>query len=531
MSTPLDWQRSAGRGFFRAAVVFLSLGAAGVMFSAAVAAPQSGTNPPASAEERASLRQALESRYEVLPVQGGIVLKPRQATAAIRTIEVTADGVSINGQRVPVPTLHEWLGADADLVLRLQGLSAGEQRRLFGLEAGSPAPPAIPAAPPAPAVTPAPEPDASTGESEVSDEPAAAETPEEAATPARHGDRHTSGSRINVGGSVTVDKDEVAEEVVAIGGSATVDGEVEDGVTAIGGPARIDGKVGGEVVSVGSGVYLGPNAEVEGDVTSVGGAVHREPGAKVQGKINEVGLLPFGRFGGFGRHVRFGHHWPFWGGVSEVVSSVLFTVVLGLLVCLVLLVARTPLERVDRQLLARPWPSAAVGLAGCVFFWPLVVAVTILLAITIIGCALFLLYPFLFLFVGLLLLLGYTAVAYRLGRLVEGRFSQSFGSPYGAALLGVLLIQVWSIFGRMLDLLPGVFGFFALMVGLFGFLTQAVAWIVGFGAVILSRFGLEPGYWQQQGAPLPVTPMTPAPLPLSDSERPERPAEWHEPPQ
>jgi cytoskeletal protein CcmA (bactofilin family) len=528
MSTPCKSQRAAGRRFLRGAVVFLSLGASGVMFSAAAAAPQSGTNPPASAEERANLRQALESRYEVLPVQGGIVLKPRQPRAAIRTVEVTSDGVAINGQRVPAATLHDWLGADADLVLRLQGLSPAEQRQVFGLEGGSSAPAATPAAAPTPRAA---EPSAPAGEGEVAEEPATAETPEAAETPVRHGDRHTSGSRVNVGGSVTVDKDEVAAEVVAVGGSATVEGEVEDGVTAIGGPARIDGKVGGEVVSVGSSVYLGSHAEVEGDVTSVGGTIHKEKGARVQGRINEVGLFPFS--GRFGRHVHFGRWghdwepWPFWGG-AEVVSSVMFTVVLSLLVCLVLLVARASLERVDRQLVARPWPSAAVGLAGFVFFWPLVAAVTILLAITIIGCALFLLYPFFFLFVGLLLLLGYAAVAYRLGRLVEGRFGRDFGSPYVAALVGVLLIQVWSIFGHMLDMLPGPFGFFSIMVGLFGFLTQAVAWIVGFGAVILARFGLEPGYWQQQGAPVvppaqvPPAPYEPPaePLPLSASEPP-----------
>jgi cytoskeletal protein CcmA (bactofilin family) len=517
MSTPSDWQRSAGKRFLRAAVVFLSLGASGAMFSAS-AAPQPASNPPASAEEKTNLRQTLESRYEVLPVRDGIALKPRQPKAGIRTIEVTSDGVAVNGERVTARTLHDWLGADADLVLRLQGMSAAEQRQTFGLEGGAPAS-AAPATPPAPPGTPAAEPSDSAGkdsESEVSDEPAAEETPETAAISVRHGDRHTSGSRVNVGGSVTVDKDEVAEEVVAVGGSATVEGEVEKDVTAIGGSARIDGKVGGEVVAVGSGVYLGPHAEVEGDVTSVGGTVHREPGAKVQGRTNEVGILPFGRHGHFGP---WGRDWEPWGGVSRVMSSVLFTVLLSLLVCLVLLVARVPLERVERQLVARPWPSALVGIGGFVFFWPLVVAMTILLAITIIGCALFLLYPFLFLFVGLLLLLGYSAAAYRLGRVVEGRFGRNFGSPYAAALVGVLLIQVWSILGHMLDVLPGPFGFFSTMMGLFGFLVQAVAWIVGFGAVILSRFGLEPGYWQGQGAPpSPPSPYQPPvePLPLSE---------------
>lgn len=543
MSTPRSLQRSAGKRFLRAAVVFSSLGLAGAMLSPSFAAPQSGANPPASTEERTNLRQALDSRYEVLPVRDGIALKPRQPKAGIRTVEVTSDGVAVNGERVTARTLHDWLGADAELVLRLQGLSAPEQRQIFGLEGGSGAPAVkAPATPSVPEAAPAAaEPEASDGESKegaAAEEPAAAETPQAAETPARHGDRHTSGSRVNVGGSVTVDKDEVAEDVVAIGGSATVEGEVQDGVTAIGGPARINGKVSGEVVSVGGSVYLGPNAEVEGDVTSVGGTVHREPGARVQGKTNEVGFLPFS--GPFGREVRFGRHghswqpWPFWGGVSEVMGSIMFTVLLGLLVCLVMLLARVPLERVERQLAARPWPSAAVGLAGVVFFWPLAAAVAFLLIITVIGCALLLLYPFLFLFVGLLLLLGYTAVAYRLGRLVEGRFSRSFGSPYGAALLGVLLIQVGSIFGHMLDLLPGPFGFFSLIVGLFGFLVQAVAWIVGFGAVILARFGLAPGHWP--GSPVAAVPpqaspdayQGPAePLPLTSSEPPE---EWQEPP-
>ncbi len=227
--------------------------------------------------------------------------------------------------------------------------------------------------------------------------------------------------------------------------------------------------------------------------------------------------------------------WPFWGGVSDVMGGLMSMVLLALLVCLVLLVARVPLERVDRQLVTQPWKSALVGLAAWTFSVPVLLAVTVLLAITVIGCALFLLYPFLFLYLGLLALLGYAAVAYRLGRFLETRFNRSFGGPYMAAVLGVLLIQVWSVLGHILDLLPGPFGF---MMGLFGILVKAVVWMVGIGAVILARFGLAPGYWPQRGA---LAPMSPAPippvpydrslvepLPLSGVE-PEPPAEWIEP--
>jgi hypothetical protein len=528
MFTPSEGKTYPGRRFLQVAVLFLGLGLTAAV--SAMAAPQSPTAPPASAEERASLRQTLESRYEVLPVRDGIALKPRQPRAGIRTIEVTADGVAVNGEKVSARTLRDWLGADADSILRLQGLGSAEQRQIFGLEGGS-----APAAPPIPEATPA-ETTAggeTTGETEVSEEPAQAETPEPAGPAEPSGERHSSGSRVNVGGSVTVDKDETVEEAVAIGGSATVEGDVDGDVTAIGGSAHINGRVGGEVVAVGNSVYLGPHAEVSGDVTSVGGRIRREPGAKIHGTTHEVGILPFGR------HVHFGRDWdawPFWGGVSNVMGSLMCTVVMALLVCLVLLFARVPLERVDRQLVTQPWKSAAVGLAGVVFFWPMLAAVTVLLAITVIGCALFLLYPFLFLYLGLLALLGYAAVAYRLGRIIEARFNRTFGSPYVAAIVGVLLIQVWSVLGNILDLLPGPFGF---LVGLFGFLVIAVAWIVGIGAVILARFGLAPGYWPQRGtlATVPPAPVPPAPydrpfepLPLSQVE-PEPPTEWTEPEQ
>ncbi len=526
MFTPSEGKRFPGRRFLQVAFVFLCLGLSAAL--SVTAAPQSPTAPPASAEERTSLRQTLESRYEVLPVRDGIALKPRQPRAGIRTIEVTAEGVAVNGEKVSARTLRDWLGADADSILRLQGLGAAEQRQIFGLEgSAAPVPPPVPEVTPAETATEG----ATTGETEVSEETAQAETPEPAEPAERYVDRHGSGSRVNVGGSVTVDKDEVAQDAVAVGGSATVEGKVEGDVTAIGGAARINGKVGGEVVSVGNSVYLGPNSEVDGDVTSVGGRIRREPGAKIHGATHEVGILPFGR----GMHF---HHdwdaWPFWGGVSNVMGSLMSMVLMGLLVCLVLLVARVPLERVDRQLVTQPWKSALVGLAAWIFSVPILVAVTVLLAITIIGCALFLLYPFLFLYLWLLALLGYAAVAYRLGRFIEIRFNRSFGGPYVAAIMGVLLIQVWSVLGSILGLLPGPFG---IMMGLFGVLVKAVVWIVGCGAVILARFGLAPGYWPQRGAlatvpPAPVPPVPydrpVEPLPLSQVE-PEPPADWTEP--
>jgi hypothetical protein len=288
------------------------------------------------------------------------------------------------------------------------------------------------------------------------------------------------------------------------------------------------------VVSVGGSVYLGPRAVVNGDVTSVGGSIERSPGAVINGAVSEVGMLPFLRHRGFRPGPIWGRHWGLWDGVSNLLGSLMSLVLTALLVCLVLLVARRPLERVDRQLVAQPWRAAAVGLAGSIFFWPLLIVVTILLAITIVGCVLFLLYPFLLLYLLLLLLLCYTASTYRLGRWLEIRFNRNFGGPYAAALAGVLALKIWSVLGSMFDLMPGPFGAFSVLTSLFGALVTTAAMVVGFGAVILARFGLEPGYWPRQGPPLPrMSPMSPASrvehLPLTDPLTSPPVEPWEEP--
>ena len=524
------------------AALLLVLGSI-VFGSAAYAAPQSATNPPASAEERGELRRLLESRYEVLPVSEGIVLKPKKARAGIRTIEVAGDRVAVNGEPVSTRTLRDWLGEDASSVLRLQGLSAAEQRQVFGLDDAAGAPEAE--------EEPTPEPEASPAEvaeetpavtSDVdadADADAEVDVAEEPAEPAAEtsSGRHSAGSRVNVLGSVHVRADEIVREAIAIGGSATVDGEVTGEVVAVGGPVRIKGRVGGEVTSVGGSVYLGPNAVVEGNVTSVGGRIHREAGARIEGDTSDVAISPWSR--GWGDH-EWGP-WAFRSGVSDFMGSVMWLILMGLLTCLTLLVARGPLERVDRQLTAQPWPSVLAGVLSAIFFWPLLLVVTVLLAITVVGCALFLLYPFLFLYLILLMILGYATVAYRLGRWVEARFNRNFGSPYVVALVGVFLIQIWSVLGSLFDI-PPFLGFFAVMFGLLGFLVQAAAWIMGFGAVILARFGTAPGYWPRQGAPAGGAPFPPPPppgyaepavpadrLPLTDPMAEMAEPRWEEP--
>ena len=85
-----------------------------------------------------------------------------------------------------------------------------------------------------------------------------------------------SSAKVHIGSSIVVGEDElVTDPVVAIGGSVTVLGRVDDDVVAVGGSVR-----------------LGPKAHVRGDVTAVGGSVDQEKGATIGGTVNEVRIGP-----------------------------------------------------------------------------------------------------------------------------------------------------------------------------------------------------------------------------------------------
>jgi cytoskeletal protein CcmA (bactofilin family) len=488
------------------------------------------------------LRRQIESRYQVVPIRGGVVLTPRQARRGVRAIEVSGDAVAINGERVNTQIARDWLGEDARLILPLLDLDPAARRALFGMTAeavppvaSTPEPPEVPEVPEPPETLPEESPEEIEVETPAS--PDVSEVPE-APEPVIH-----SGSRVKFGGNILVEKEELAEEAVAIGGSVRVDGQVARDVVAIGGPVRVNGRVGGDVVSVGGSVYLGPNAVVEGDVSSTIGNIERAEGSEIRGSTSEVDPPWRGPWrGGRDFDPPFG---PFtlFGASMDAFGSILGMVTLALLTCLTLLIARRPLEQVDLRLRTEPLKSAAVGLLGVFSSVPLVVVVlgilfmvSLVLVILLVGCLLLVLLPFfamaLVLALMLALVLGYSASAYRVGRWLEERYGRNFGGPYAAALIGVLVIQVWSVIGYLLSWGPGVLDVFSNMFLLFGGVLQFAAWMVGFGAVLLSRFGAptryEPGLVP---ATIPATVPPPPPpasyggdLPLS-TER-----VWEEPP-
>jgi len=428
-------------------------------FAAAVLVSPYATGQPAAPgapASQAKLKNAIEARYRAYAIQGGVLLVPRRPAAAVESIEVLESTIGVNGTIVTGAELRQRLGPDADVVIEFSYLEPPvRQALLFGAGAAQPLPPApVVVTPEAPAPAPGEPPPA---------EPA----------------RRRTDARVRVGGSVKVERDEVVDgAVVAVLGSVAIDGEVRDDVVAVAGDIR-----------------LGPDANVHGDVTVVGGKLDIDRKAHVGGRVNEIGfdvpriqLRPFGRWG-----------WPFhpfrswWSSPSVNLFVVLLRMLLFGLLSLVLAVAAPgALGRVERRVAADPWKCGLVGLMAQLLFVPLLVLTVVILAVSIIGIPLLLLIPFALLALLFALLIGFAGVAGRVGRWVQERFGLPPQSRVTALVVGLGAIWALSLVGHVVALGGWAVWGLAAIFSAIGFLVEYLAWTVGFGAALLTRFGTRP---------------------------------------
>jgi hypothetical protein len=402
-----------------------------------------------TAEQQNELKAQIESRFDVVPLRGSVLLKPKDERS-YRSIDLTDAAIAIDGAAATGPELRDKLGADADLVLRLSYLEPEARQRLFQPTVETP--PGLPEPPPLP----------------VERE--------------RRGRRRDGGDRFRFGGNVVVRADEVVEgDVVALGGSVTIDGRVR-----------------GDAVAIGGSLKLGPTADVSGDAVTIGGTLTRDPGARVGGKITDVGAGNFDfsqvrwdRFP-FGRALTFA---PFFGaaaGLIAFMSTLARVVVLCVLTCLVLLVGRGYVEQVGARAVAEPVKAGAIGLLAQLLFIPLLFVTVLLLIVTIIGIPLLVLVPFAILGLAVIGLVGFTAVTYNLGRFASERLSWNIENPYLVAITGIVVLLSPVLIARLLGLAEWMLFPLTGALAFCGFLLEYLAWTVGFGAVALLRFA-RPG--------------------------------------
>jgi hypothetical protein len=393
------------------------------------------------------LRSRLEARFEILPIASGVVLTPRFRTT-VKSIEVSNSAIAIDGTPVTGSELRERLGNDADLVLQFSYLDEDARRALARGETGPST--SKPVDPTPPALDPGPvEPD----------------------RPAVPRSRRR-GELVRIGGSVTVEQDEF----------------IRGDVVSVGGAARINGEVDGDVVAIGGGVSLGPMADVHGDVTSVGGGVYRDRGAVVRGGIQDIGI------GGLwiGDWARQGNwEWDWMGGfypVARLTGTLVRITLLAIFVAVVLFVARQPVEQIADRVAADPVKSWFVGFLAEMLFLPVLIMTVVVLAISIIGIPLLVLVPIAIVAGLLVMLVGFTAVAYQIGRMLQDKVDALRTRPYAATLAGILLIVSPVLVARLLGL-SGAFWFLVWPTAAVGFLFEYIAWTAGLGAAALARWG------------------------------------------
>lgn len=437
-------------------------------------APDTTSQPEPSLAE---VRDRVEARYQVLPLRGGIALLPKYGDTEIQSLELSDGQIAINGAPVTGAELDQRVGADAADIRRLSFMDPDERRVLFGIG-------------PSPATVEATVPDTTAADTTLAGEEEDVESQEGI-------DVGGSGDRVRVGAGIEVEEGEVIDgDVVAVGGSVSVDGTVE-----------------GDVVAVGGGVQLGPNAVVDGEVTSVGGTIDREPGAVVHGTVNEVAFAP---------HMGWHSDWGpghFFAGVTGLIGTIVWIAVLILLVCLAYLLARRPIERMEYRVGTSAWKAALVGLVAQLLFVPALVLTCVVLAISIIGIPFLLLVPFAILALVIGSLLGFTAVVKRLGHVAETRFGWHHTSPYISLLIGVGVIMLLSFFGHALGVAGGPLKVFGTVLTILGFIAQYVAWTVGLGVLLLTRFGTR-YRWSDGDTPEPVHAPPPAPATVEEPGAP-----------
>jgi len=272
----------------------------------------------------------------------------------------------------------------------------------------------------------------------------------------------------------------IKNDIVKAGTDIVVEEDelVKGDITALGGDVTVRGKVDGSVVAVGGDVIVTSTGEIEKDATSVGGDVKREAGGIIGGEVVGIGFLPRHAFRfPFGRPFYFG--FPF----LAYLVKVIFLLFIGLVV---FSVAPKHVTKVKTKLEKEMLKSGLVGFLGEILILP----VFVLLLITIIGIPIaILVQPLLIL---LAILLGYAAASLYIGEKFKENTNIKPKTALMTLLLGIIVVELIPLFARII----GIAGDPGSVVGL---ILVIIYWAliyliltIGFGAVILTRFGTRP---------------------------------------
>ena len=284
-------------------------------------------------------------------------------------------------------------------------------------------------------------------------------------------------------------------EIVQFFKDVTIDkGESAGDVVSMFGNVRNFGTIRGDCVAILGSIEQGDSAVIAGDAVSIGGAIRElGEGARVEGQTVSIGFLPFAGF-----------------AIPSVPLLLFFGLfALAMFVALAALFGRLFPERLvgmARTISRRTFLSLVLGLLS----GPLALMLALLLLVTVIGIPLAFLLPLLY---ALAAFIGYVASAYLLGCKLLRQPLDVKGPMLAPIAAGTGFVTLFYVLGVPLIALEGGFRMFGFTLLALWVVVGMVCWMLGFGALLLSRLGQDEN---GAGAPAPSaspSPAYPAPIP------------------
>ena len=257
------------------------------------------------------------------------------------------------------------------------------------------------------------------------------------------------------------------EPIVVVGGDATIDGHTDDDVVVIGGTLR-----------------LGPKAIVGGDAVAVGGDAVIDPAATVRGKVDTTAVTLPNLDWDLG--LRMGS-WRDWWPLAAL-SATILRLSLVLIVSLLLTVIAPEWVRAMGVRASSAFGSGLLGVAAEILFVPVLVALVIVLAISIVGIPLLGAIPFALALGALAWTGGFAAAASCLGARLRGSSIERSSSLVTDLLIGFIAISGLTLIAHLIAVGAGWMTPLVWMTRAAGIAVEYAAWTIGLGAALSGRF-------------------------------------------
>jgi hypothetical protein len=291
-------------------------------------------------------------------------------------------------------------------------------------------------------------------------------------------------------------------------------------VVVVDGDLEIEGAVRRDVVVVGGDVRLGAGARIEGELRLADGELIRQ-GGEVEGGVRVIAVPDAPtvdveeladrirdevrsemRAAGREERNRSRRSNPLGGvfsAIGGIISTLFSILVLGVVGALVTHFAGPNLDAVAETVRRTPGRALVVGTAGSFLLLPVWLIGILVLAVSIIGIPALILWVPLFPVVALLAAgLGYLAAARNVGAWLTRQDYPYTGwvritNPVTLIMGGALVLSFGYIAAHLVSVLPFT-GALEVLLSVTATLLTAVAGLIGFGAVLLTRAGRRPEF-------------------------------------